>query len=163
MRAEEPAAGLVMRELRAASAFVVGLPGPAAPLPVRKDEFEGAADHGDRGRAPVDERECLCCRLRGDHRGEHGIARGGIRAGMTGELGEDERPGGVAFGAGQVQAAQAGRAPGQDKRANYSDGFARGGGQVGYLVPGQGGRQVTAVAVGKDDQARPPRPGARGR
>jgi len=84
MRAREPAAGLVMRELRTASAFVVGLPGPAAPLPAGKDEFEGAADHGDRGWAPVDERERLCCRLRGDHGGQHGIARGGIRAAVTG-------------------------------------------------------------------------------
>src|SRR5215470_15092825 len=83
-RARERIAGLVLRELRPAPALVVGLPGPAAPLPVGKDEFEGAADHSDRSRAPVDERERLCCRLRSDHGGEHGIARGGICGGVTG-------------------------------------------------------------------------------
>ena len=77
-------AGLVVRELRLAPAPAVGLPGPAAPLPVGKDEFECAADHSDGSRAPVDERERLRCRLAGDHGGEHGIARGGICGGVTG-------------------------------------------------------------------------------
>ena len=152
-RAPKQTAGLMMLVLRLTSALVMRLPGPAAPLPVREDELQGAADHGDRSRAAVDEGERLGCRLSRDHGSEHGVTCGRIGGIVAGELGEDERPGRVTFGPGQVQAAQAGRAPGQHEGADHPDGLLRGGGQVRHLVPGEGRRKVTAVAVGEDDQA----------
>ena len=86
-------------------------PGPPPPLPIRQDEFQRAVGHSAGRCGPVDEGQGLRGGLAGHRCRQHRVAGGRIRA-AAGELSQDERPGGIALGPGQVEASQARRPPG---------------------------------------------------
>jgi hypothetical protein len=156
-------------------------PAPALPLPAREHQLERPADGGRRD-AAVDERERLRGRQGGGGGGEDRVAglRRGRRVGRA-RLGEDPRPGRVAVGLPQVEAAHAGRAAGQHERADHPDRLLGADHQVRHPVPHQRGDQhrvgpagdhrevgraagvVGGAHLGRDPVHRAGRPAAPGR
>src|SRR5229473_2887341 len=57
----------------------MGRPRPAAPLPIRQNEFQGAVDDRAGGRGPVNEGEYLAGGLRRDRGGQGCVAGRGVR------------------------------------------------------------------------------------
>jgi hypothetical protein len=76
-------------------------PRSAAPLPPGQDKLQGAIGDGPGGGGAVDEGQHLRRRLRGHGRRERGVAGEGVRL-APGQLGEDQRPGRIPVGPGQV-------------------------------------------------------------
>ena len=97
----------VLPGMPATCAVRVRRPGPAAPLPSGEDEFQRSVGHRAGLIRPVSKGQRLGGGLSGHGRGQGGVAGG--RIGLpAGQLGQDQRPGRVAIGPGQIQAAQAG-------------------------------------------------------
>ncbi len=140
----------------------MGRPAAAVPLPVRQHDLERRAGRGGLAR-PVDERERLGGRQRRRRGGEHGVA--GLRPGggrAVTRLGEDPRPGRVTGRLAQVDAASAGRPPGQHQRPHRPDRLLRPRQQVGHPLTGERGQQHRIGPPGDHRQVRPP-PGVVGR
>jgi hypothetical protein len=116
----------------------MGRPAAPVPLPVRQHHLERPVG-GGRLAGPVDERERLRGRERGGRRREHGVARlrRGERAAGPAGLRENGRPGRVPGRLAEVDAARAGRPPGQDERPDHADRLVRVHQQVRHAVAHQ--------------------------
>jgi hypothetical protein len=148
----------------------MGRPAAPVPLPVRQHHLERPVG-GGRLAGPVDERERLRGRQRGGRRRERGVARlrHGERAAGPAGLRQDERPGRIPGRLAEVNAARAGRPPGQHERPDHPDRLVSVHQQVRHRVahqlgdhhrvwpPGEHGQIGQPVAViGRADLARHP-------
>jgi hypothetical protein len=128
-------------------------PAAPVPLPVRQHHLESPVG-GGRLAGPVDERERLRGRQRGGRRREHGVARlrRGERAAGAAGLREDDRPGRIPGRLAEVQAAGAGRPPGQDERSDHSDRLVRVHQQVRHVGAHQLGDHHRVGTAGEHGQ-----------
>ena len=131
----------------------MGRPAAPVPLPVRQHHLERPVG-GGRLAGPVDERERLRGRQRGGRRREHGVAglRRGERAAGAARLREDGRPGRIPGRLAQVDAARAGRPPGQDERPDHPDRLVRVHQQVRHAVAHQFGDDHRVRPAGEHRQ-----------
>ena len=131
----------------------MGRPPAPVPLPVRQHHLQRPVG-GGRLAGPVDERERLRGREGGGRGGEDGVARlrCGERAARPARLREDGRPGRVTGGPAEVQAARAGRPPGQHQRPDHPDRLVRVHQQVRHPVAHQLGDHHRVGSAGEHGQ-----------